>query len=102
MALGDTRELYGTTRVSAAEAMENEPLLAAKRTTEIPSNLQAQYAYSADSTLLYAGFAPRGLATSAAGWLLQKFTYTVNKQLATRTIAYSSWDLRADGGTTYA
>lgn len=104
MAVGDSYQLTGQTRVSDAEAREHEPLILANRSTEIPSNNQIRCDYLArtDGQPTYIGFAPRGLAVGTTGWLLQKFTYDGSNQCTLRQIAYSSWDLRADGATTYA
>lgn len=104
MALGTSDILTGQTKVSAAEAAEFEQLLSAKRTTEIPTNLQlrADYLARTDGLPTYMGYAPKGLASSSTGWLLQKFTYDASSQCTLRQIAYNSWDLRADVGTTYS
>ena len=97
--LGQAEGLTGHVRVSQAEAIENEILVAAKRVMEIPSNQQMQVDYDSqtDGQPLYLGFAPRSLLTSTNGWLLQKFTYDANspRQVLTRTIAYDSWANRA-------
>lgn len=88
--------LTGQTKTSAAESREHEETLYAKRTTEIPSNMQMRAAYSSTDGLPdYLGFAPRGLASSTTGWLLQKFTYDASRQCTLRQIAYDSWDNRA-------
>ena len=101
MVLGVDHTLSGSTKVTGAERREHEDSLFAKRIVEIPSNLQIRVAYNADGTALYRGYAPKGLAADTAGWLLHKFTYDSMK-LTLRQTAYSSWDLRASGDTTYA
>ena len=101
MAYGDTINQHGAVKPSSLEQEIFDSKIGASRIIEIPSNLQARYAYNADSTVLYAGYAVRGLASSDTGWLLQKFTYDSMK-VTLRQIAYASWDLRADAGTTYA
>ena len=63
---------------------------------EIPPSMGARWEYNADGTVLYAGYAPRGVAEGADGWLLQKFTYT-NSQPTKREIAYHNWTARASG-----
>lgn len=100
--IGETEILTGQTKVTSAEAIEHETLLKAKRYTEIPSNHQIRCDYSdrTDGQPTYIGFAPRSLASSTSGWLLQKFTYDGSSQCTLRQIAYDSWDNRASA--TYA
>lgn len=97
-------EYVGAVKPSSLEQANFEPNLSAGRITEIPTNMQmrADYLLVTDGLPTYMGYAPKGLATSTTGWLLQKFTYDVNRQCTLRQIAYGSWDLRADGGTTYS
>lgn len=83
--------LWGQTKVSAAEAAEFEQTLSAKRITEIPSNMQGRWVYDGSNNCIYAGYAPRGLAESSTGWLLQKFTW-VGQNCTSRLIAYDSYD----------
>lgn len=97
---GNGLNYEGAVKPSAIEKDGFEPDVFAHRYTEIPSNMQMNLAYNADGTVLYAGYAPRGLAESADGWLLHKFTYNASKQVTNRDIAYNSWDLRASA--TYA
>lgn len=85
--------LEGATKVSSAEAREHEGAIFAKRVTEIPSNLQMRVEYTSGQPL-YTGYAPKGVASSTGGWLLQKFTYS-SGQVTLRQIAYDSWDNRA-------
>ena len=100
MGQGDAYKTSGNVRNSETESREHESKLFAKRYIQIETNQQGRWEYNADGTILYAGYAPRGLAEGTTGWLLQKFTYTSMRPV-TRTIAYSSWDLRADSGVTY-
>jgi hypothetical protein len=95
--LGQDEKLTGHTKISAAEAIELEVDLKAKRITEIPSNMQMRVDYDGQTDGLpkYLGFAPRGLASSATGWLIQKFTYDGSRQATLRQCAYDSWDNRA-------
>ena len=97
---GGSNTLYGQVRASVVENNVYDDTLKAIRQSEIPSNLQMRVAYNADGTTLYTGFAERSTASSATGWLLQKFTYTANKQVDLRQIAYDSWDNRTTA--TYA
>lgn len=91
--IGLDQKLTGHTKISQTEAMENEVSLAAKRVTEIPSNMQMRAQYSSTDGLPdYLGFAPRGLAVGNTGWLLQKFTYDGSRQCTLRQIAYDSWN----------
>lgn len=84
------------------EANEYEPLIYAKRVTEIPSNMQlrADYDSQTDGKPKFLGFGPRGLASSSTGWLLQQFTYDASRQVTLRQVAYNTWDNRASA--TYA
>ena len=100
MSLGTSVTQSGAVKPSSLEQEVFDPTIQASRYVEIPSNLQAQYAYDTDGKLLYAGFAVRALAVGTDGWLLQKFTYNASKQVATRTIAYSNWTGRTTA--TYA
>jgi len=101
MTLGTNSDLRGAVKPSSLEQESFDRAIGAYKYVEVPSNLQARYEYNADGTVLYAGYAVKGLASSVTGWLLQKFTYS-SMRLTLRQIAYSSWDLRADAGTTYA
>ena len=95
--IGELERLNGQLKISAAEAIEHEDLIKAKRFTEIPSNgqLRCDYLARTDGLPTYVGFAPRGLSTSTSEWLLQKFTYDGNAQMTLRQIAYDSWDNRS-------
>lgn len=97
MTIGNTDQLWGQHKVSAAEAQENENLLSAKRVTEIPTNMQmrADYGASTDGLPNYMGYAPKGMAEGTDGWLLQYFVYDGNRQCTSRTIAYGNWTNRA-------
>jgi len=99
MALGDERSLYGNTRVSGYEASVYEPLLAAGRYTEIPSNQQLLYDEDVSGKPLYLGTAPMGLAQGTDGWMINKFTFSdINPKIIKGT-AFGNWTARA--GYTY-
>lgn len=100
--LGNPKDLVGNTKPSSVEKATLEEALWATRTTEIPSNMQMRGEYDASGNAVYLGYAPRGLTSSASGWLIQKFTYDGSGNMTLRQISYASWDLRADGGTVYA
>ena len=95
MSLGNTTKFEGEVKPSSIEQASFEPDLWANRITEIPSNMQMRVAYNADGTVLYTGYAPKGLTSSSTGWLLQKFTYDASQRVTLRQIAYDSWDNRA-------
>jgi len=102
---GGVTKPCGELKVTAAEQAEHEAALFAKRTTDIPNNMQIQLDYGgrSDNQPVYQGFGARGLADASAGWLIYKFTYTADPgDMTKRQTAYTSWNLRADGGTTYA
>ncbi len=105
MSLGSGNDFEGAVKPDAITKEAYEPDLFAHRYCEIPTNLQMRldYGVRTDGQPDYQGFAPRGLLTSQTGWLLYKFTYSADPgSMTLRQIAYSSWDLRADVGTTYA
>lgn len=68
---------------------EHEVALFAKRMTEVPTNMQARFIYTSGQAV-NAGYAPRGHAESADGWLLHKYTYA-SGLMTKRQIAYDSW-----------
>ena len=88
-------EYIGAVKPSSLEQANFEPDLSAMRSTEIPSNMEGRWAYDANDNCTYAGYAPKGLAEGADGWLIQKFTWTagtVSGFICTkREIAYKSW-----------
>lgn len=92
----------GATKVSGVEYDTFEGAVHAVRYMEIPSNMQLRADYNAltDGKPKYLGVAPRGLASSTTGWLIQQFTYDASRQVTLRQIAYDSWDNRATA--TYA
>lgn len=99
------QEFEGAVKPSSIEQAGWEADLFAHRYCEIPSNMQLRLDYGArsDGQPIYQGFAPRGLASSATGWLLYKFTYSADPgNMTLRQIAYGVWDDRAAEGTTYA
>lgn len=93
MGLGGSDTLWGQTKVSAAEAQENENLLSAKRVVDIPSNMQmfCDYDVRTDTQPIYIGWAPKALAAGTDGWLLYKFTYDGSNRVTSRQIAYGNW-----------
>ncbi len=94
--LGTSIDVTGAVKPSSLEKETYESDLYATRFTEIPSNMQMRAAYSSTDGLPdYMGYAPKGLAASSTGWLLQKFTYDGSRQCTLRQIAYDSWDNRA-------
>ena len=56
---------------------------------------QAQFDYSGGTSVVYAGYAPRGVTSSSSGWLLRKFTYDGNNNVTQIQIAYDTWNNRA-------
>jgi len=87
---------------SHAEVIEHEEAMYAKRTIEVPSNMQfrADYNSLTDGLPLYTGYAARALTEDTPGWLLKEFTYDANRQCTQILIAYNTWTNRA--GATYA
>lgn len=95
MPTGTPTSIEGAVKPSSLEVDGYEPNVFAHRFTQIESNQQGRWDYGAGTVVLYAGYAPKGLATSVASWLLQKFTYDGNNNVTLRQIAYDSWDNRA-------
>ena len=100
MALGDSYTMNGQVRVSDAEAREHQASLLAKRTTDIPNDLQIRMTYTADGLEEYIGYGARGLASSDSGWLIRKQTYNGDGYISLSQTAYGIWDNRAS--LTYA
>lgn len=95
MPINNATPIEGSVKPTSIEVDGYEPLLSAHRLITIESNQQGRFDYLTGLTVIYAGYAPKGLATSTTGWLLQKFTYDANNNLTLRQIAYDSWDNRA-------
>ena len=84
----------GATTSSDVENKTYEKAIWATRITEIPSNMQMRVAYDGSGNAEYVAFAPRGLASSDTGWMIQKFTYDGSNRATLRQIAYDNWDNR--------
>lgn len=63
-------------------------------TTDAPSTLQNRYEYDGSGLVIYAGYAPRGMATSEDGWTIFKYTYS-NSQVTLKQTTLDAWDARA-------
>lgn len=97
---GQGSSFEGARKPTAIEVDGYEANLFAHRHIVIESNQQGMWEYDISGNVVYAGYAPRGLSTSATGWLLQKFTVDGSNQVTARQIAYDSWANR--GAATYA
>lgn len=93
--IGTQTAIEGAVKPSSLEVDGYEPNVFAHRFTQIETNQQGMFDYSGGTTVIYAGYAPRGLSTSSSGWLLQKFTYDGNGNVTQRQIAYDTWANRA-------
>ena len=97
--LGTGIKFEGATTPTSIEVDSYEGAIFAKRFTEKPSNLKMEIEYGTSGNnnkkAKYIGYAPRGTATSADGWLLHFLEYNSSKQVIRRTIAFDSWDNRA-------
>ena len=87
---GTQLAVEGAVKPSSLEVDGYEPLLSSQRITTIESNQQSICVYNGSNQCIYGCYAPRGLATTSTGWLLQKFTYDGNGNVLTRTIAYDA------------
>jgi len=95
MAWGTNIDQRGAVKPSNLEQESFDGAIGAFKQIPYPSNLQEYYVYNADGTLKYAGYAVKGLATSATGWLLLYYQYDANLRVTSKTVAYNSWDNRA-------
>lgn len=95
---GQGRDFEGQVKPSAIEVDAYERDLFAHRHMTIETNQQGRWEYDGNGNVLYAGYAPRGLAANQTGWLLQKFSYT-SGMVTLRQIAYDTWNNRS--GATY-
>lgn len=66
------------------------------------TSYQEAYFYDANDLLQYAGFAPRSSATSAAVWIVVKFTYTATGNVSTVQTSPLNSILDNRGSLTYA
>lgn len=97
MGINEVTTSYKDSKMSTAEEREHEPLLYAKRTTEVPSTLQMRVDYDVrtDSLPVYLAYAANGIATSSVYWLVYKFTYDVSNRCTLRQSAFGAWDNRS-------
>jgi len=102
MPYGGNNEVYGQTRASIVEQKVYQEALEALRQVQVPTDLQALWDYGVrtDGLPNYAGYAERGIETSASGWLIHHFTYNASGHVTQRAVAYDAWDDRT--GATYA
>jgi hypothetical protein len=88
----------GRVRASEVERLIYDQSLNAIKTSTVPPNIQMRLDYGTrtDNQPDYVGYATKGLATSASGWMIQKMTYNDDTDLLeTRQISYDAWDDRA-------
>ena len=95
MGVGDSYTLNGQLKASDAESREHQAALLAKRTVDIPHDLQIKIEYNADGTVKYTGYGAKGLDTDESGWLIHYMEYNASKQMTSKTNAYGTWDGRA-------
>ena len=97
MAIGGSFQPVGNAHTSSVEHAVFEDKIVAYRISEIPSNQQMDVDYGArtDAQPVYLGYAPKGLADGADGWLIQKYTYDGSDRATKREIAYGNWTNRA-------
>lgn len=64
---------------------------------EIPADWQMRLDYDGrtDGQPVYLGYAQKGVAASADGWIVYKFTYDGSDQVTLRQSYYGVWDDRA-------
>jgi len=88
--------LIGNTRVTAAEHLEHDAVVLAKRVTEAPNTYQKQWDWTSGN-LDYEGTADQGIATSDAKWLIYKYTWSGSNPSTRKTAVNIAWDDRAGG-----
>ena len=101
--IGNPESFEGQTKPSALEVDGYEHTLFSHRMTQIETNQQGFWDYVGGTQVIYACYAPRGLAQNYtdpisgldAGWLCQKFTYDNNGNVTSRQIAYGNYTNRA-------
>lgn len=72
---------------------EHQPDVSAKRSMKVPDSLQREIEYSSGNPI-YMGFGAQGIATTNAGWLIHKFTWS-GSDMTVRQTAFGAWDSRA-------
>lgn len=92
MGLKNTK-FEGAVKPDAISVDSYEPDIYAKRVVEIPANLQTKIFWDGNKPE-YIGFAPKGMATSADGWLIYKYEYSSGK-ISSKTLTYGILDDRA-------
>jgi hypothetical protein len=88
-------EYTGALKPTSIEQATFEKDLWAVRFTEIPSQLKARFDYDGANNCIYMGFAPKGLAEGANGWLLYELKYDASDNLTEKNICYGNWTDRA-------
>lgn len=73
---------------------EHQGDILAKRVMDIGTNQQTRIEYDANNNPWYIGIGAKGLASSAIGWLIQKFTWDANQNVTLIQTAYGAWDNR--------
>jgi len=91
--IGGTDKPEGQTKPSFVESAVYEQAVQSLRQIQVPLNWQERHEYSGGNPT-YSGYAPRGVATSTAGWLLFKYTWS-SGNMTVKQVAYDSWDNRA-------
>jgi hypothetical protein len=73
----------------------NPELMNRTTISAVPNSLQIRCEYTG-TNCIYAGYAERGVATSAARWFIMKMTYDVSDNLTLKqTTEGVAWDDRA-------
>lgn len=91
---GTPDRFVGADKPSSIEQSEHNNTMSTKNVSEVPSDMKKRFAYDGSNNPEYIGVAPKGTATSAAVWMIQKLAYTAT-YLYSIDIAYGSWDGRA-------
>jgi hypothetical protein len=64
---------------------------------EIPNSLQNRFEYNGDGTVLYAGYAQRGVSAANLDWIIHKYTYSGGNVTLKQTAVDVAWNDRASG-----
>ena len=69
-------------------------------TNVVPDLMQNIYDYSGGTLVVYAGYAPQGLATTSDGWTIFLYTYDSNNNVLSKQTWLGKWSQRTLGSYT--
>lgn len=63
-------------------------------TNVVPDLMQTIFDYASGTNVVYAGYAARGIATTADAWTIFYYTYDGNNNMLTKQTAFGPWSQR--------